>query len=728
MKLRTKIVIFSILPVIATLGVVMAITTTRTFKKSSTDALLQMEALSKGYASEIDAELEVAMDTARTLAQIFESYETLDPDERRPDFSKMLKTIVDKNSFILGASTCWEPNVLDGQDARFANTPGHDATGRFIPYWSRFGGSVELSALVDYDKEGAGDWYLLPMRTGTEQIIEPYEYTDAGRTILLTSLMVPVKDRNGKPVGVVVIDIALDDLKGRFSGIKFGKTGFGRLLSGSGINIANPDSNQINKPWGEAQNNDEIEIFKRLKDGETFSQVTYSVSLAKYVQKSFSPIFIGKVEVPWIFSMVIPKEEIFASTYQLSAFILAIAGMGILLISVIVFLLALSITRPVVRMADILREISEGEGDLTRRIEVTTKDEIEEMAKYFNLTFDKIRSLVALVKQQTAALKGVGVNLSSNMTETAAAINEITANIQSIKNQTLNQSASVTETSATMEQISKGIDKLNRLIEDQSANVTESSSAIEEMMANIGSVTKTLVRNTENIKQLSESSEAGRNVLDNITVAIRDVAKESDDLMEISRIIQNIASQTNLLSMNAAIEAAHAGESGRGFAVVADEIRKLAESSSSQTRIIDTVLKKIRHSISVIIKHSEDVLTKFTTIESEVKTVSEQEDGIRRAMEEQSEGSKQVLEAITILNDITQRVQAGSLEMLTGSNQVVKEARNMNAITQEITGGMNEMATGAEQVTAAVNTVNELSAENNVSIDALIDEVNKFKV
>jgi len=398
------------------------------------------------------------------------------------------------------------------------------------------------------------------------------------------------------------------------------------------------------------------------------------------------------------------------------------------LISVIVFLLALSITRPVVRMADILREISEGEGDLTRRIEVTTKDEIEEMAKYFNLTFDKIRSLVALVKQQTAALKGVGVNLSSNMTETAAAINEITANIQSIKNQTLNQSASVTETSATMEQISKGIDKLNRLIEDQSANVTESSSAIEEMMANIGSVTKTLVRNTENIKQLSESSEAGRNVLDNITVAIRDVAKESDDLMEISRIIQNIASQTNLLSMNAAIEAAHAGESGRGFAVVADEIRKLAESSSSQTRIIDTVLKKIRHSISVIIKHSEDVLTKFTTIESEVKTVSEQEDGIRRAMEEQSEGSKQVLEAITILNDITQRVQAGSLEMLTGSNQVVKEARNMNAITQEITGGMNEMATGAEQVTAAVNTVNELSAENNVSIDALIDEVNKFKV
>jgi methyl-accepting chemotaxis protein len=728
MKLRSKILTFSLMPVIATLGAVMAITTIRTFAKSSADALLQMEALSKGYAAEIDAELEVAMDTARTLAQIFEGYEALDLDERRADFSNMLKTIVEKNPLFIGASTCWEPNVLDGRDSQYANTRGHDATGRFIPYWSRFGGSVELSALVDYDKEGAGDWYLIPMRTGREQIIEPYEYTDAGKTILLTSLMVPIKDSGGNSIGVVGIDIALDDLKNRFSSIKYGRTGFGRFLSSAGINIAHPDPKQVNKPWGESKDKKDLEIFQRLKNGETFSMVTYSESLGKDVQKSFSPIFIGKAELPWIFSMVIPGEEILESAYQLAAFILALAGVGVVLIGVIVFFLALSITRPVVAMADILKEISEGEGDLTMSIEVKSKDEIGDMAKYFNLTFSKIRSLVAMVKRQSATLKDVGIDLSSNMTETAAAINEIAANILSIKNQTMNQSASVTETSATMEQISKGIDKLNRLIEDQSANVTESSSAIEEMMANIGSVAQTLVRNTGNIKRLAESSEAGKSVLDTIAVAIKDVAKESDGLMEISQIIQDIASQTNLLSMNAAIEAAHAGESGKGFAVVADEIRKLAESSSTQTKTIGTVLKKIRDSIAVIIKYSEEVVAKFTTIEADVRTVSEQEDGIRRAMEEQSEGSKQVLEAITILNGITQKVQASSLEMLTGSNQVLKEARSMNAITQEITGGMNEMASGADQVTSAVNTVNELSVENKASIDALVAEVNKFKV
>lgn len=216
MKLPARILVFSLVPIIATLGAVMAITAYRTFDKSSVDALLQMEALSKGYAAEIDAELEVAMDTACTVAQIFEGYQTLAPDVRRSDFSTMLKTIVEKNPRFIGASTCWEPDALDGFDSKYADTPGHDATGRFIPYWSRFGNTVELSALVDYDKEGAGDYYLLPMRTGKEQIIEPYEYTTAGRTILLTSLMVPIKDSDGKPIGVVGIDVALDDLQGRF--------------------------------------------------------------------------------------------------------------------------------------------------------------------------------------------------------------------------------------------------------------------------------------------------------------------------------------------------------------------------------------------------------------------------------------------------------------------------------------------------------------------------------
>jgi methyl-accepting chemotaxis protein len=180
--------------------------------------------------------------------------------------------------------------------------------------------------------------------------------------------------------------------------------------------------------------------------------------------------------------------------------------------------------------------------------------------------------------------------------------------------------------------------------------------------------------------------------------------------------------------MNAAIEAAHAGDLGKGFAVVADEIRKLAETSGQQAKIVSTVLERIKVSIEGITSSSKDVLDRFATIQMEVKTVAEQETGIRQAMEEQSTGSKQVLEAIGILNNITQKVQANSQEMLTGSQQVSKEAMNMNTITQEITNGMGEMATGAEQVNAAVNKVNELTEENKLSIESLLKEVGKFKV
>jgi len=279
-----------------------------------------------------------------------------------------------------------------------------------------------------------------------------------------------------------------------------------------------------------------------------------------------------------------------------------------------------------------------------------------------------------------------------------------------------------------MEQITRGIDKLNQLIENQSANVTESSAAIEEMMASINNVTQTLVKNGENLKKLTLSSESGRNDLNKIAEDIQLVAKDSEGLLEVSKVIQNIASQTDLLAMNAAIEAAHAGDSGKGFAVVADEVRKLAESSGVQAKTVSTVLNRIKTSIETITRSTEFVLERFNTIESEIKTVNEQETNIRSAMEEQASGSKQVLEAISQLNDITQKVKSGSGEMFTGSQQVLKETLNLNSITQEITNGMNEMATGTEQVIVAVNKVNELTEENKTSIDELMNEVKKFKV
>jgi methyl-accepting chemotaxis protein len=248
------------------------------------------------------------------------------------------------------------------------------------------------------------------------------------------------------------------------------------------------------------------------------------------------------------------------------------------------------------------------------------------------------------------------------------------------------------------------------------------------MIANIQSVTNTLIKNTENVNDLSSASEVGRNGLQEVAADIQKISRESEGLMEINSVMKNIAGQTNLLSMNAAIEAAHAGEAGKGFAVVADEIRKLAESSGEQSKTIGTVLKTIKSSIDKITLSTENVLARFEVIDKGVKIVAEQEENIRSAMEEQGEGSKQILGAIGRLNDITRQVKGGSTEMLEGSKEVIQESKNLEKVTQEISGGMSEMAVGAEQINVAVNHVDEISCKNRENIDLLVQEVSRFKV
>ena len=377
---------------------------------------------------------------------------------------------------------------------------------------------------------------------------------------------------------------------------------------------------------------------------------------------------------------------------------------------------------------EILKEIASGEGDLTKKIEIHRNDEIGGMAHYFNLTLEKIKNLVIIIKRQAESLSGIGSNLASEMHQTAGAINHITCNIQDVKQKVINQSASVTETGATMGQVTVNIEKLNGNVEEQTVSVSQSSSAIEEMIANIQNVTRTLIKNAENMQELTEASELGRGGLQTVSQDIHEIARESEGLMEINAVMKNISSQTNLLSMNAAIEAAHAGEAGKGFAVVADEIRKLAENSGEQSKIISETLKKITTAINAITKSTNTVLDQFMTIDNRIKTVSDQETTIRNAMEEQGAGSKQILEAISKLNELTQMVKNGSSEMLVGSREVIKESKKLELLAGDISGNMSQISEGANQIEVAVNKVNEISDTNKEHIDTLMKEVSRFKI
>jgi len=394
----------------------------------------------------------------------------------------------------------------------------------------------------------------------------------------------------------------------------------------------------------------------------------------------------------------------------------------------LLFILMRMIFKPIKEIDLILHEISRGDGDLTKRIHLAKKNEIGELADTFNLTLDMICNLVKSIKKETGTLSETGNDLSTNMNETAAAINQINTNIQTIKGRILSQSASVSETHATMEQVVVNINRLNEHVENQTTHVSQASSAIEEMVANTRSVTNTLIKNAANVHSLKEAAEKGHAGLRIVETNIKEIEHESEGLLKINSVMENIASQTNLLSMNAAIEAAHAGESGKGFAVVAGEIRKLAVNSSEQSKTISDVLKKINESISKITKSTEDVMNKFTDIESSVSIVVEQEDNVRTAMEEQGAGSKQILEGVESVNEITKLVRQGANQMLEGSKEVITESTSLEKVTHEITGGMNEMSNGAEQINIAVHRVSEISAKNRENIEKLIHEISRFKV
>jgi methyl-accepting chemotaxis protein len=567
-----------------------------------------------------------------------------------------------------------------------------------------------------------------------ERVEQPSSLMIGGKNAFITRLGVPViNPRTNEVVGIVTCLLNLAGAQTKVEEILKGKdeiVGMS-IYSSNGFVMANLIPEKVGKAMTEVETiyGDNLQAaYQAVQKGEAFTCSSYSQVLDTNVEINMMPVRIGDSDTTWTIMIASSEDFILSEVNEMTIFTIILASIALAVSVVVVYFTLNSTTKPIVRVAETLKDISEGEGDLTRSIAVSSKDEIGDLALYFNKTLEKIKSLIIIIKKEAANLHNIGNDLASNMTETAAAINEITANIQSIKGRVINQSASVTETNATMEQVITNINKLNGHVETQSNNVSQASSAIEEMVANINSVTNTLVNNAANVKNLKEASEVGRTGLQDVATDIQEIARESEGLLEINAVMENIASQTNLLSMNAAIEAAHAGESGKGFAVVADEIRKLAESSSEQSKTIGNVLKKIAESIKKITKSTDNVLARFEAIDSGVKTVALQEENIRNAMEEQGEGSKQLLRSASGLNETTQQVKGGSEEMLEGSREVMKESQNLERVTQEITGGMNEMASGASQINVAVNHVNEISTKNREGIDNLIKEVSRFKV
>jgi methyl-accepting chemotaxis protein len=725
MKLKTRLtlVVSALVSVFVIIVAVILLTTARNLQ---TDAAIDNMKNSTGlYAVTLQDQYNGYFSAAKTVAEIMNSYQEVPEEDRRDRYDSVLIGVMESNPDFIGIWTVWKPGALDGNDAAYANAPGTDSSGRFMTWYTRRNGAIEKRSLSNYELYND---ILANLDNKAAVFSNPYLTPTSRGQVNTARICYPIIT-NGTIVGRCGIMLDLTPSQELITRIKPYNTGRAVLYANDGTIAAHYDPTMIGKMLRDPQSVTVLgeqavsDIEQTLRSGQAHSGSNNDRIFESY------PFSVGTSTTPWSLLSSVQQDDVMAAVDTLTKVTILIIALAIVIASVIVFFIITStVTNRINVVASAIEDISEGEGDLSRRLVIHKNDEIGALGVHFNSTMEKIRLLVVAVKRQSISLFDIGNELASNMNRTAAAINEITANIRSIKGRIMNQSASVTETNATMEQMTLNIDKLTGHIDKQSASVSQCSSAIEEMLASIQSVTQTLIKNGENVTKLAGASEVGRNGLQEVSTDIQEIARESEGLLEINAVMENIASQTNLLSMNAAIEAAHAGEAGKGFAVVADEIRKLAESSGEQSKTIGSVLKKIKESIDKITKSTDTVLSKFEAIDTGVRVVSEQEQNIRSAMEEQNEGSRQILEAISFLNKVTQLVKSGSQEMLEGSEQVITEGKNLEMATQEITNGINEMAAGADHISIAINQVDEITGHNKENINTLVQEVSKFKV
>jgi methyl-accepting chemotaxis protein len=729
MKIGVKLVV--IISIFNLIGISLLAGITLTLSQREISRLAEEEAQSIAQESgeNISKWFERYISATRTLAQIMEGYQDIPVEQRRDYFNMAMRQVLSSNPTLLGVYANWAPMVLDGLDETYANTPGNDETGRFIPSWTMSNGAFQLDPVPGF----SWDLVLQMPNTRMEYMLDPAEYPIPlpDGSLLYANMGAPVKDKEtGALIGVAGATIVLSAIQSMVDETKPFGDGHAFVFSSGGIVAAHTDPDRLGKNMRESETGAFGPFLDTLVDAVTkgtSASFAYRSPQSDTVMQYYAvPFSIGDIPQPWTLVVGVSRNTIMAPVYRMMIIAGIIGIATIILMSAGVFFTARSISRPIAHTMTGLKDIAEG--DLTKEIAVHSRDEVGDLARYVNFTVEKIKGLVLSIRKDADVLSQTGSDLAGNMTETAAAINQITAHIHRIKEQTNRQGASVKDTNAIMEQVVEHIDRINDQIQKQSACVNQSSSAVEQMLANIRRVTQTLVENEENVTKLSQASDVGRTGLQEVSSDIKEIARESEGLLEINAVMENIASQTNLLSMNAAIEAAHAGEAGKGFAVVADEIRKLAESSSEQSKTISDVLKKIKSSIDKITLSTGEVLLNFEAINEGVKTVTDQEANVRSAMEEQGIGSKVILESIERLNEITGEVKGSAQRMLEGSHKVIEESKSLEGITAEIGDGMQEMASGAEQIDTAVHRVNDISIENKNQIEQLMTEVSRFKI
>ena len=393
---------------------------------------------------------------------------------------------------------------------------------------------------------------------------------------------------------------------------------------------------------------------------------------------------------------------------------------------IIAFIWIIRSVQPLGKVANALNEIAAGEGDLRVKLEVSSKDEIGMVAEHFNVFISSLHKIISTVKNSVISLSVTSRGLTTSMSAAQGALDKINGAINIVQDQMHTQSSAVADVSGTIQGIGDKISNLNQIIEAQTSSVNDSVASVEQMLASIQSVTDALGRSTAQFDNLSQVSEIGFQKIADMKNKVMDISGKSRSMSEANAVIDNIAAQTNLLAMNAAIEAAHAGEAGKGFAVVAGEIRKLAVNSSAQSKSISAALKELVTSISEVVETSQTLSQAFEDVRTVIGFLAEEMRLVQTVMDQQGEGNRRVQNSFETIHRLNEEVRASAAQMASGSQSILAKTADLVEITNEINNSMDNMTSSAKEIGAAVGNVVTLSQTTEQGVQTVKAQIGRF--
>ena len=648
MSVKTRLVVSIVTVLTVALGGLVAVIATLATGQAQRDGLRNATAVAVEQAREVEADLGRQRGTAESLAQALAAQ----TEGRRGDraYADALQArLLAADPALVGVWTAFEPQAFDGSDRTFAGTAGTDASGRYVPYWYRDGDAIAVTALLDYETPGAGDYYLLPRDTGRSVAIEPYLYEVAGEEVLITSLSTPVTV-GGRAIGVAGVDMPLATIQGQVSAIRPYDVGRAMLVSSQGLVVG---SNRSGDEAGSTAAGAVAEIAAAaVESGETV-QRTLDGDQGRTVYVA-APIEVGAGQ-HWAVLVEIPESAILADAHRLRTTILIGALITLMLAAGATFLVARRVVAPLDAMRSRMEEIADGDGDLTARVDETRRDEIGRLGAAFNRFVAKVAE----------AVTGIG-RASGSLVELSAGMSGVSGRLAGSVEQTSTQAQQV---SAVAEQVSRNVQTVAAGAEEMGVSIREIASNASEAARIAGEAVSVAQSTKQTVAKLGDSSRA---------------------IGEVVRVITGIAEQTNLLALNATIEAARAGEAGKGFAVVATEVKDLAQETAKATEDITRRIQAIQgdtDSAVAAIARIDDVVTRIsdyqTTIASAVEEQTATTSEMSRGVTEAAQGTESIAHAVVTVSTVSTETEQDALQARSAADGVAEVTAELSRLVSQ---------------------------------------------